>query len=398
MRRLFFWLHLAAGLGAGLVVLVLCVTGVLLAYERQILAVADDAGRSNPPDPATPVIPLSSILDSVLSQRPGATPSVVTLASDPAAPLTIALGRDETVFVDAYSGTILGEGSRRARDFFHAVEDWHRWLAANGASRATGRAVTGAANLAFLFLVVSGAYLWWPRKRTWQHVRTVTLFQGGLRGRARDFNWHNVAGFWAAAPLALIVATGVVMSYPWANDLLYRMAGSEPPPPRPASGPPAAPRDGAGRGSFEAPRGLDAARAAATERVPDWRTLTVRLPSSATAPLVVAIDRSSGAARPDLRSSLTLDAATGAVQRFEPYESQSLGRRLRTWVRWTHTGEAAGILGQTLAAGASAAGGLLVWTGLALAWRRFRAWRLSRANAPAGRSGKAGSKPLEVTS
>ena len=46
-------------------------------------------------------------------------------------------------------------------------------------------------------------------------------FRGGLAGRARDWNWHNVIGFWCATPLFLIVLTGVVMSYPWANDLLW---------------------------------------------------------------------------------------------------------------------------------------------------------------------------------
>ena len=43
----------------------------------------------------------------------------------------------------------------------------------------------------------SGFYLWFPRKWTWQHVRAVMLFSGKLRGKARDFNWHNVIGFWS---------------------------------------------------------------------------------------------------------------------------------------------------------------------------------------------------------
>ena len=35
-RTAFFWLHLTAGCAAGLVVLMMAVTGVLLTYERQI--------------------------------------------------------------------------------------------------------------------------------------------------------------------------------------------------------------------------------------------------------------------------------------------------------------------------------------------------------------------------
>jgi uncharacterized iron-regulated membrane protein len=45
------------------------------------------------------------------------------------------------------------------------------------------------------------------------------------------------------------------------------------------------------------------------------------------------------------------------------------------WARFIHTGEAGGILGQTLAALVSAGAAVLVYTGLLLAWRRWRSWR-----------------------
>ena len=43
LRSFFFWCHLAIGSLAGLVILVMCVSGILLAFERQINAW--DAGR-----------------------------------------------------------------------------------------------------------------------------------------------------------------------------------------------------------------------------------------------------------------------------------------------------------------------------------------------------------------
>ena len=43
LRRIVFWLHLVVGVVAGLVILVLAVTGALLAFEPQILAAADRA-------------------------------------------------------------------------------------------------------------------------------------------------------------------------------------------------------------------------------------------------------------------------------------------------------------------------------------------------------------------
>jgi uncharacterized iron-regulated membrane protein len=382
---------------AGVVIFVLSLTGLLLAYERQIVAFSDSPPPSVPPSESAEPMPVGTLLDRVVAAHPGTRPIQVTLRSDRTAPVTVVAGREATLYVDAYSGAVLGTGSQGARNFLRGVKDWHRWLAAGGTHRASGRSITGAANLAFLFLVLSGSWLWWPRKRTWRHVRTVTLFQTGLGGRARDFNWHNVAGFWTALPLLLILVTGAVMSYPWANDLLYRVAGSEPPPPRSRAAAAGLAPEGQRGTAFEAPAGINRVLDASAARVRDWRSLTVRLPDSPMAPLAVAIDRSDGAARPDLRSSLSLDPITGDVLKFEPYASQSAGRRLRTWVRFTHTGEAGGLAGQTAAALASAGGALLVWSGLSLALRRFRSWRSGTATAPVSGS-REPTGPLGVTS
>jgi sulfite reductase (NADPH) flavoprotein alpha-component len=78
---------------------------------------------------------------------------------------------------------------------------------------------------------------------------------------------------------------------------------------------------------------------------------------------------------PFQRSQLTLNRASGDIVKWEPYANNSTGRKLRTWVRALHTGEAFGFIGQTVAGLASLGGCFLVWTGLAMAWRRFRSWR-----------------------
>src|SRR4030095_3649354 len=112
-------------------------------------------------------------------------------------------------------------GDPGVRAFFRAVTDWHRWLAASGENRAPGRAGPGAAHPAVLFLVLSGAYLWIPRTWAWRAIKQVIWFRGGLAGKARDFNWHNTIGVWSVVPLAIGVASGVVISYPSAGNLVH---------------------------------------------------------------------------------------------------------------------------------------------------------------------------------
>ena len=87
----------------------------------------------------------------------------------------------------------------------------------------------------FLFIVLSGMYLWLPRVWKWIQFKNVLWFRGGLAPKARDFNWHNVIGIWSAIPLAIVVAGAMPISYPWASNLVYRMVGDTPPPPAPAA-------------------------------------------------------------------------------------------------------------------------------------------------------------------
>jgi uncharacterized iron-regulated membrane protein len=81
---------------------------------------------------------------------------------------------------------------------------------------------------------------------------------------------------------------------------------------------------------------------------------------------------------------LTLDASTAEVVRWEPFREANLGRTLRVLARVLHTGEVGGVVGQLIAGVASAGGAFLLYTGAALAWRRFRAWTArGRRGAPA---------------
>lgn len=379
VRRVIFWCHLVAGVTAGVVILIMSVTGVLLAFERQITRWADTRDyKVSRPSPDAPRLPVETLLARAREAQPAAAPSAVTLYSDASAPASVSFPGGRSLFLNPYTGEVFGEGAQRVRAFFRALTDWHRWLGAGGESRAAGRAVTGAANLIFLFIVVSGFYLWWPRKWTRNSLRAVTWFRRGQNGKARDFNWHNVIGFWSALPLFVVVLSAVVISYTWASNLVYRVVGEEPPAQLQRG---AAPAGGAQQGGTPAPpEGLDPLVQRAERQVEGWRSITMQVPAKPDAPVTFAIDRGNGG-QPQLRAQLALDRATGEVVRWEPFSNNTAGRRLRSWLRFAHTGEVYGLLGQTIAALASLGGAFLVYTGLSLALRRLRAWLPGRDKA-----------------
>ncbi len=399
-RAIFFWFHLITGTIAGAIVLIMAASGVLLTYEKQVVAWAEAGPATRPAFEDAPRLPLETLLARAQTTRPGIVPSAVTVARDPNAPVLLGLGRDGVLLVNAYTGEVLGTGSR-TRAFFRTVTDWHRWLGRAGDSRPVGRAITGACNFAFLFLILSGMYIWLPRVWTWQKLRGLVWFRTGVPAKARDFNWHHVFGFWSAVPLVVIVSSGVVMSYPWANALVYRVAGETPPqapqqrpdreregpssqraggpegpPPHTARGAKAPPPHVEGRAvSFD---GLNRLWARVAE-VEGWRTVMMRLPARPDAKVSVTIDYGTGG-EPQKRAQLTLDRTTAAVVAWEPFDRLSAGRRLRSILRFAHTGEVLGLAGQTIAGIASFGAVMLVYSGLALSVRRFLAWRRRRAN------------------
>ncbi|MSO51237.1 MAG: peptidase [Acidobacterium sp.] len=364
LRSLIFWMHLIAGVAAGVVVLIMSITGVALTYEKQMLEWADRGAWTAPSPADARHLPPETLLAKAAAAQPGLAPTGVTLRANAAAPATVTFQGNKSLLINPYTGTIIGEPPAGLRSFFRTMTVWHRYLALEGASRSIGKAITGAANLGFLFIVLSGIYLWFPRVWSWLQFKNVLWFRRGLPAKGRDFNWHNVIGFWSAVPLAVVVAGAVPISYPWASNLVYRLAGDRPPT---AAAPPAAATPEPVSAS-----GLNAAWSRAQAQVPAWRTMTVRL-SADSRPLALTVDQGYGG-QPQKRETLTIDRATVDIAKAETFADLSPGRRARSWLRFAHTGEFYGLAGQTLAGIVSAGGVVLVYTGLALACRRFMSW------------------------
>ncbi len=367
-RSVIFWIHLAVGVTAGIVIFIMSVTGVALTYEKQMIEWADRNAWTAPASTAAAHLAPETLLAKVAEAKPGVVAIGITLRADAAAPATATLEGNQALLVDPYTGAIIGEPPAALRSFFRTMTTWHRYIAMEGTSRATGKLITGIANLGFLFIVVSGLYLWFPRVWTWIQFKNVLWFRTGLAPKARDFNWHNAIGFWSCVPLAIIVAGVVPISFGWGNNLVYRLAGETPPAPPAAQQRPAEQKPP----TYYSHR-VDASWAAAIAEVPAWRTITTRLATSEKAPIVITVDEGY-AGQPQKRRTLTFDRATAALAKDESFDRLSAGRRARSWLRFAHTGEYYGLTGQTVAGIASAGGAVLVFTGLSLALRRLSSW------------------------
>ena len=369
LRTLLFWTHLIVGVAAGLIILMMSLTGVVLTYESQInrwdqqeYKSQDQATRSEP-------LTLDELLLHIAEHTPDATPSAITIRHNHLEPAVVNVGGGISMFFDRYSGQPLGNSDRPTRRFLRSVMYWHRWFALDGDNRIYGRALTGAANLGFLFLVISGVYLWWPRTWSLTQLRPAIWFRAGLKGRARNFNWHNVIGLWMALPLVIIVFSGSAIGYRWFSDGIY-LAFGENPPIRAA----ATSRSDADETNSTEQRHYASYQPMfeqANVDAPMWTAITLRLPVDNAERVLLLVDRGTGR-QPSKQYELAFDRENGDLVERIGYPTYSPARKFRRWLRFAHTGEVYGLLGQTIAGIAASGAAVLVWTGLAMAWRRFR--------------------------
>jgi uncharacterized iron-regulated membrane protein len=373
IRRLIFWAHLCTAVAIGLVIAFLAATGCILAFQAQAIRWAE-RGAYIESSSHEPCVAPSTLLGNAANYK-HRSPISLTLYSDPHRPAEIAFSPSSLVLVNRCDGRIIGNGAEKLRGFFFSVRELHRAVTFNGIPHEKLRHFKNACVLGFFFLIVSGLVLWFPRKLTWRHLRPSIFFRSGLRGRVRDWNWHNVFGLWMSLPLAVIALTGIIMAYSWANALLYRAAGSAAPPER-----------GDAMSKQLKPLSpdkfslLDEAIQKAKAQDLRWKKLLLRYPSEKDANLNFTVDEGEGN-KPQERAQLVIARKDGRIVRWEPFSSNSRGRQWRLYARFLHTGELLGWIGQSIAAVAASSAILLVWTGFSLAFHRWFSWRRRQAKA-----------------
>ena len=381
-RKTIFWIHLCCGIAAGIVVFTMSITGVLLTYERQINNWVAEQHYLEPAEQGTPML-LEALVAKARNDNPDFSPTTLVLTNHPGAPVSLRAGRRGGASLNPYTGQEMETESPGLARFWSVTTGFHRWFNIQGENRALARQITGVSNVIFLFLVLSGLYLWLPAFMKWTFFKARLMFRGTYpHSKSRDFHWHHIFGIWAAIPLIAVVYTGAVISYPWAANLMYQAFGAE-----------IAAQQGAGSGGGAVDARQQLSRedtvgsgnkqwhadplplqslveSALAHSGEGWNRLNISLPEAEANELRIEIDKGNGA-QAHKRHTLTLDRSSGEVLAVTGFADTPRTQQLRGIARFLHTGEVLGFWGQTIAGLASLAALFLVWTGLALSWRRL---------------------------
>ncbi len=244
-RTIKYWigqLHLWLGLGSGIVVLIISVTGCLFVFQKEIMEAV--YRKTMFVEPAkTARLPLS-VLQQKAQQALGAGQPVEFITSytapnrawefmaykynDTALTYFGAVEHYRSAFVDPYTGKVTGIIDYKY-DFFSIVKYLHWSLLLN---TQYGQPIVGWSTLIFVILLISGLVLWWPKR--WNKANRNKSFRIKWNAKFKRLNYdlHNVLGFYSLLIALVIALTGMVWAFKWFQGLVYVAAAGTTVPPQ----------------------------------------------------------------------------------------------------------------------------------------------------------------------
>jgi uncharacterized iron-regulated membrane protein len=210
-------IHLWLGLSSGLVVFIVAVTGCIYAFQSEIQDLTQDYRFIEPQD--KPVLYPTEIWEKANQALPGKHLHAVLYPTAERAAQAIYYSFEEHyyyfVYVNPYTGEVLKVKDEFA-DFFRIVLDGHfyLWLPPE-----IGQPVVAGFTLVFLVMCISGLILWWPKSK--QKKSQKFSIRWGARWRRKNYDLHQVLGFYVLTFALVFALTGLVWGYTWFRDAVY---------------------------------------------------------------------------------------------------------------------------------------------------------------------------------
>ncbi len=230
-KRINNWLHLWLGLGSGIIVLIVCLTGCIWVFNEEI------DGLMHPENKVEwqnkPVLSPSQLTAIAVNLYPDKVPAYANYHQGEVINLSLRnkvekggrggggrRGGGVQLKVNPYSGEVISNVVRKPgeTDFFRFILNGHRFL---WMPFEIGRPIVNYGTLVFVVLLITGLIWWYPKK--WNKSTTDKSFKikWGASFKRVNLDLHNVLGFYSLLLLAAIALTGMVYGIKWYSEGLY---------------------------------------------------------------------------------------------------------------------------------------------------------------------------------
>ena len=220
-------LHLWLGIGSGIIIFIICLSGTILVFQPEIEALfAEDIELQSQHLPLKSLEELKTGIEKAnLGELTGLSFEEKTGGFYEARIKTSAEDRRGTTFlVNPHTAEVFEEPVSAAGDFMFSMFKLHRWLLLDSA---IGRPIVGVATIIFMLLSISGLILWFPKKWKWRNFRHGLKVKTGANWKRINHDLHNTLGFYSLLLIIIMGLTGLCWSFESYREVLGNVIGAE---------------------------------------------------------------------------------------------------------------------------------------------------------------------------
>ena len=236
-KKLVRKIHLYLGLTSGMVVFVISVTGCIYVFEKELRSlIYQDRLYVKVPDRPVRIPAENLLVKAKMVLQPQTkinslhffaeqNRSVYFQAYEKNTPTRFLYWYGDEiryfyrVYLDPYTGRVLKIENTKL-EFFKVIESLHTSLLLGE----LGRSIIGYAVLSFVVMLVTGLILWWPHNSKSLKMRTWFRWKLTTKWKRKNYDVHNILGFYSLWISLFIAITGLVWSFNWVNNGLQWLA------------------------------------------------------------------------------------------------------------------------------------------------------------------------------
>lgn len=401
-KTIWFKIHWILGITAGIILLIVGVSGATLSFEKEIMkAINSDSYYVSVPAEQEK-LSVKELLEKFQASNPNAKINSISFSSDADSSTVINIAgegqnarRGISKYVNPYTAEVLPD--LIGKDFFGFMLRLHRWLAFPQEIREVGKQTVAISTISLIVLIISAIVIYWGRIKH-AFFKSFT-FKFKHHGRAFLSTMHSAIGMWVIPFYLLACLTGLFWSYEWYNNALYKIAGVEKPQRQQT---PQQPQAQGQKTQGEKTQGQKenvqkvegqqrVQRDARTQSEPkkskfdeyqkavemfnifvqrDYSTVTLRFPQKGTVYSFNYLDTNPAHYR--ATNTLELDVNSWQLLKHERYNDKPLNEQLMRSILPLHTGEYFGLIGQIAMFLASSLMALFTITGFMLYINRHK--------------------------
>lgn len=228
MKKAFRKIHLWLSVPFGLIITVICLSGAALVFEDEVTELCRRDLYYVEKVSGAP-LPVEYLIEKVAGTLPDSVAVTgVSISSDAerAYQVNLSKPRRASVYVDQYTGEVKGRHERAP--FFLTMFKLHRWLLDGmkpDGGIFWGKMIVGGSTLMFVFVLISGIVIWWPRTK--KALKNSLKIAVGKGRRRFWYDLHVTGGMYALVLLLAMALTGLTWSFSWYRAGFYKVFGVE---------------------------------------------------------------------------------------------------------------------------------------------------------------------------